>query len=151
MSFYSGFKRKHDEIPTENQFINKRARIVNQMLDGINNYNIKQGTDYDTIIINLDIKAKVKEYDVHILKNEENIFEYKCSCSINPFINFKSNYCKHIGFVFKKLIKNYISTNEKFFKEKQMEELFQENIEFLKSSFKNIKINSQNEKNPFSK
>jgi hypothetical protein len=32
-----------------------------------------------------------------------------------------------------------------------MEELFQENIEFLKSSFKEIKINSQNEKNPFSK
>ncbi len=151
MSSYSGFKRKHDEISTEHQFLNKRARIVNQMLDGINNYSIKQGTDYDTIIINLDIKAKVKEYDVHIFKNDKNIFEYRCSCCINPFINFKSNYCKHFGFVFKKLIKDYLCTNEKFFKDKQLEALFQENIEFLKSSIKDLNIKCHNEKSPFSK
>jgi len=120
----------------EEQFANKKIHIANQMMDGIYQYEKK---NQSVSILDINVSARVKDYDVKIYKTHEGT-KYVCSCTNDVYKNFQSNYCKHISMAFKEMIKDYLRENEKFFKSKCQEELFRENIEFLKSSFKDIKI-----------
>lgn len=144
----AGHKRNRNHMITsiEEQSSNKKCRILNQMMDGIHQYKNKNS---NVIIQDVNITAKVKDYDVKIIKN---VFgsKYTCSCTPDVYYNYQSNYCKHISMLLKEIIKDYLRENETFFQQKKQEELFRENIDFLKSSFKDININNADE-NPFSK
>ena len=146
----TGNKRSRSDMSMsiDDQYQNKKSRIVNQMMEGVYQYN-KKNTSVNILDVNMVVR--VKDYDVRIYKSHEGT-KYICSCTNDVYKNCQSNYCKHISMAIKELVKDYICENEKFFKHKQQEELFRENIEFLKSSFKDIKIcNIYYDKNPFSK
>ncbi len=139
-------KRKR-EYSIDEQITRKKARICNQIYDGVLNYNHNEL--HNVVIKNVNIEAKVKNYDVKININD---FDktFKCSCTNDVYINYHHNYCKHISLAFKDILKIYLRENEKFLKEKNEEIIFKENVEFLRSNIKNININNNNE-NPFSK
>lgn len=134
----TGHKRNYSEIPMsiDDQTIKKKSRILNQIMDGISQYDNKNKS---VNILNINIIAHVKDYEVKIYNSNEGMI-YICSCTNDIYKNYQSNYCKHISMAIKEIIKDYLCENENFFKQKGKEEIFRENIEFLKSSLKDIKI-----------
>lgn len=145
----SGYKRNRNEIPMSiiEESLNKKSRIINQLADGVYDY---KNTSGNVNILGLNIQAKVKDYDVSIYKSFGTT-KYSCSCSTDVYKNCQSNYCKHISMAIKEVIKDYLRENDRFFKHKGEEYIFRENIEFLKSSIKDIKICNIDYENSISK
>jgi hypothetical protein len=134
----SGYKRNHNEIPMSiiEESISKKSKIINQLVDGVYDYKNING---NVNILGLNIIAKVKDYNVTISKTFGKT-KYSCTCTTDVYKNYHSNYCKHISMAIKEIIKDYLRENDNFFTHKGEECIFRENIEFLKSSIKDIKI-----------
>ncbi len=124
----------------EEQTYNKKTKIQKQMIDGIINFDKKEL--HSIYIKNINMNTKVKEYDVNIY-TENGKIKFICSCSGDITVNYNNCYCKHIALSIKELIKEYLKENEKFFKDKELHNIFKENIDFLTSNIKSINIKNE--------
>jgi hypothetical protein len=132
--------REESNIPIYDQMKNKRARIVNKFLDVIGNPDKEICTSKKIKINNINFNVDVGQYNVQIFSMLGN---NKFMCSCNPkgvYMNFSSNYCKHITYALSEIVRIYVKENENYFKEKNNDIKLKENIEFLKSNISNITI-----------
>ncbi len=125
----------NDEIQT------KRNRIVNKFMDVIDNPNKEISGTKHIKINNINFNVDVGQYNVQILNNMYGENKFMCTCTPRGvYLNFSSNYCKHISYALSELVRLYIKENKNYFKEKKNEIEFRENIELLKNSISNITI-----------
>ncbi len=125
-----------DYMVDDNEIQTKRNRIVNKFMDVIDNPNKEISGTKNIKINNLDFNVDVGQYNVQISNNK-----FMCTCTPRGvYLNFSSNYCKHISYALSELVRLYIKENKNYFKEKKNEIEFRENIELLKHSINNITI-----------
>lgn len=135
--------RCNDEIPVEEQLTSKKAKIINKFIETIDNSNKEICSSKNIKINTINIDVDVGQYNVKIYHGFGSS-KYICSCTpFGIYNNFSSNYCKHITYALSEIVKDYVNENKKFFTEKKNELLLRENIEFLKSSIKNINIHDK--------
>ena len=135
--------RPQDDIPVFEQMVNKRARIINKVVDAIDNPEKEICKTKDIKINNINFNVDVGPYNVQVM-SMYGTHKFMCSCNTKGvYYNFSSNYCKHIAYALSEIVKIYVKENNTFFKEKHNDIEIKKNIEILKCNIKDININDK--------